>query len=100
MYYEILSPEAIVIIFVVAGGVALGGLTATAPIRVENVTCSSNATLASDCTAIEPPISPNCFNNFSAAGVQCVQGIIWHSLSVTYLISINTCHRSICANMR
>ena len=58
------------------GGVAVRGLTATAPIRAENITCPSNATLASHCTAIEPPISESCYRNTSAAGVQCIQGII------------------------
>ena len=56
------------------GGVAVSGLTATAPIGVENAECPSNAVNASQCSGDIPPRSPQCFSNFSAAGVHCIQG--------------------------
>ena len=55
------------------GGVALNGLRATSLIAIENVSCPVNASV-SQCSST-PPQSSRCFNNFSAAGVRCVQGI-------------------------
>ena len=52
----------------------MGGLTATAPIGIENAECPSNAVSALQCSGDIPPHSPRCFSNFSAAGVHCTQG--------------------------
>ena len=57
-----------------SGGVALGGLTPTAPVAAENVMCPLNATSGFDCTFDSPPESPRCYGNSSAAGVRCMQG--------------------------
>ena len=56
------------------GGVAVRGLTATAPIGIGNVDCPSNATSVLQCSGVTPPQSPQCLSNFSAAGVRCIQG--------------------------
>lgn len=60
---------------IIPGGTAVGGLTPTTPVGVENVTCPSNATSISDCPAVSPPMNPRCYGNFSAAGVRCIQGM-------------------------
>ena len=57
------------------GGFAVDGLVATTSIGIENVMCPSNSTSTSDCSGEIPPESPRCLNNFSAAGVRCVQGV-------------------------
>ena len=57
------------------GGVAVRGLTATVPAGLDNVMCPSNATSALNCSFNIPPVSPQCYGNFSAAGVRCIQGI-------------------------
>ena len=56
------------------GGIAVGGLAATAPIGIENVVCPTNVTSASQCSS-NSPVTSRCFNDFSAAGVRCVQGV-------------------------
>ena len=60
------------------GGVAVRGLTATAPIGIGNVECPSDATSPLQCRYIvysSPQLtSPRCLSNFSAAGVRCIQG--------------------------
>ena len=60
----------------VSGGTAVSGLIPTAPIGVENVMCSSNATSAAECLAVAPPESSRCYGSFSAAGVRCIQGLL------------------------
>ena len=57
-----------------SGGVAVRGLIPTSQPALENVMCPSNATSASNCSFVSPPISSRCYGNFSAAGVQCIQG--------------------------
>ena len=52
------------------------GLIATAPPGLDSVMCPSNATSALNCSFSIPPISSQCYDNFSAAGVRCIQGII------------------------
>ena len=60
-----------------SGGVAVRGLYFPSPPAFENVMCPSNATSALDCS-LSPPISPRCFMNSSAAGVQCIyRGLSW-----------------------
>ena len=50
---------------------------ATAPPGLDNVMCPSNATSALNCSFNIPPVSPQCYSNFSAAGVRCVQGVLF-----------------------
>ena len=56
------------------GGVAVNGLIPTTTIAIENVTCPDNATSASNCSVVSPPVSPRCFSGIGAAGVRCIQG--------------------------
>ena len=48
---------------------------ATAPPGLDDVMCPSNATSALNCSFNIPPMSPQCYGNFSAAGVRCIQGM-------------------------
>ena len=65
----------IIIIFLVfLGAVPLSGLTTTRPIIAENVMCFGNETHALQCNFTAPPVSPRCYDNSNAAGVQCIQG--------------------------
>ena len=60
-----------------SGGIAVQGLTATATPGLDHVMCPSNATSALDCTFNSPPVSPQCYSNLSAAGVRCIQGVLF-----------------------
>ena len=73
-----------------SGGVALRGLTATAPPGLDNVMCPSNATSALNCSFNIPPISPQCYSNFSAAGVRCIEGVccLFHAPCSCFIVSI------------
>ena len=48
---------------------------ATAPPGLDGVMCPSNATSALNCSFNIPPMSTQCYGNFSAAGVRCIQGM-------------------------
>ena len=54
----------------------MGGLIATAPTGLENLMCPSDATSALNCTFVSPLVSSRCYNNLSAAGVRCIQGLL------------------------
>ena len=51
----------------------MSGLIPTTIIAIENVTCPDNATSASNCSVVSPPVSPRCFSGIGAAGVRCIQ---------------------------
>ena len=72
----------------VSGGIALQGLTTTAPPGLDNVMCPSNASSALDCSFNSPPVSPQCYGNFSAAGVRCIQGILYYFLFCCHFLSM------------
>ena len=74
----------------ILGGTAVGGLTATSPIGVENVMCPSNATSPAQCTAVAPPETSRCFGGSSAAGVRCTQGMFVHHTCICLKASRKT----------
>lgn len=54
----------------------MSGLTATAQVAIENVTCPTDAMSIENCSFVAPPQTLQCASAASsAAGVRCVEGV-------------------------